>query len=63
MENLVGFCRWNFCVPVPRAESMDELNALLLEGCEHYLPVLERKGWAIFQARPVLDNVPAEFLN
>lgn len=165
VENLVGLCRRNFCVPVPRVESMDELNAMLLEGCErylthqirgkeadvgtmfnldqealyplpsyrydpakraeakvstvstvrydtnsysvpvqfcgktvsikalperieifsageiiavhprcfdrqqsvyqlgHYLPLLERKGRAIFQARPVLDNVPVEFLN
>lgn len=165
VENLVGLCRRNFCVPVPRAESMDALNAALLEGCErylthqirgkeadvctmfnldrqalyplpayrldtakraeakvsafstvrydtnsysvpvqfcgktisikalperievfsegkniavhprcfgrqqsvyqleHYLPLLERKGRAIFQARPVLDNVPDYFLD
>lgn len=37
MENLVGFCRRNFCVPVPRAESMEELNTMLLGGCERYL--------------------------
>ena len=30
---------------------------------EHYLPLLEHKGRAIFQARPVLDNVPEFFLN
>lgn len=30
---------------------------------EHYLPLLERKGRAIFQARPVRDNVPPEFLD
>lgn len=29
----------------------------------HYLPLLARKGRAIFQARPVLDNVPEYFLN
>lgn len=29
---------------------------------EHYLPLLERKGRAIFQARPVRDNVPDYFL-
>ena len=29
---------------------------------EHYLPLLERKGRAIFQARPVRDNVPEYFL-
>ena len=30
---------------------------------EHYLPLLERKGRAIFQARPVRDNVPPAFLD
>ena len=28
----------------------------------HYLPLLERKGRAIFQARPVRDTLPEEFL-
>ena len=30
---------------------------------EHYLPLLERKGRALFQARPVRDNVPESFLD
>ena len=30
---------------------------------EHYLPLLERKGRALFHARPVRDNVPDAFLN
>lgn len=30
---------------------------------EYYLPQLERKSRAIFQARPVLDNMPTDFLN
>ena len=30
---------------------------------EHYLPLLEQKGRAIFQARPVRDNVPEYFLD
>ena len=30
---------------------------------ENYLPLLERKGRAIFQARPVRDNVPPAFLD
>ena len=30
---------------------------------EHYLPLLEQKGRAIFQARPVKDNVPESFLH
>lgn len=165
VEGLVGFSRRNFCVPVPRVESMDELNILLEKGCrkymthkvqgksadvgtlykeeqeklyplpgyqydparrsesrvgrfstvrydtnvysvpvayagksvsvkalpekievycsgeciavhqrsfarhqsiyrlEHYLPLLERKGRAIFQAKPVRDNVPPYFLD
>lgn len=29
---------------------------------EHYLPLLEKKGRAIFQAKPVRDNVPDYFL-
>lgn len=30
---------------------------------EHYLPLLEKKGRAIFYARPVQDTLPAYFLN
>lgn len=30
---------------------------------EHYLPLLERKGRAIFQAKPVRNNVPQYFLD
>ena len=142
VEGLVGFSRRNFCVPIPRVESMEELNAMLREQCqrymahqvqgkeasvgalygvslystvrydtnsysvpvrfcgktvtvralpnrievysagemvashqrcflhqqsiyclEHYLPLLEQKGRAIFQARPVQDNVPEYFLD
>ena len=36
MENLVGLCRRNMLVPLPRVESYEELNALLLGGCEEY---------------------------
>lgn len=165
VEGLVGYSRRNFCVPIPRVRSMEELNAMLRERCqeykehqvqrksakvgvlyeaeqsklyplpsyrydsakraeskislystvrydtnsysvpvqfcgkrvsvkalperievfcngekiaehprcflrqqsiyslEHYLPLLERKGRAIFQARPVRDNVPEYFLD
>ena len=164
VEGLVGFSRRNFCVPIPRAGSMEELNDMLRNAClayrshkvqgkeasvgalfvtekdalyplpayaydparraeakvslystvrydtnsysvpveycgrqvtvkalpnrievyscgkmiashercflhqqsiyrlEHYLPLLEQKGRAIFQARPVKDNVPECFL-
>lgn len=37
VEGLVGFSRRNFCVPLPRVESMDELNHLLRERCQKYL--------------------------
>jgi uncharacterized protein (DUF3820 family) len=30
---------------------------------EHYLPLLQQKGRAIFQAKPVQDNVPGYFLD
>ncbi len=33
VENLVGFARRNFLVPIPRASSFDELNAKLVERC------------------------------
>lgn len=36
VEGLVGFARRNFLVPIPRAASLDELNALLLAHCEAY---------------------------
>ena len=36
VENLVGYSRNNFLVPVPKVESMDELNSMLLEGCLQY---------------------------
>ena len=164
VEGLVGFSRRNFCVPIPRVGSMEELNDILRKAClayrthkvqgkeasvgalfetekdalyplpsyaydsakrveakvslystvrydtnsysvpvdycgeqvtvkalpnrievhsrgsmiashqrcflhqqsiyclEHYLPLLEQKGRAIFQAKPVKDNVPEYFL-
>ncbi len=36
VEGLVGWARRNICVPVPRVESIDELNQLLLERCLRY---------------------------
>lgn len=36
VENLVGYGRNNFLVPVPKVDSMDALNAQLLEGCLQY---------------------------
>lgn len=37
VEGLVGFSRRNFCVPLPRVESMAELNKQLEERCRSYL--------------------------
>src|SRR5699024_7335456 len=36
VENLVGYSRNNFLVPVPKVDSMDSLNAQLLEACLQY---------------------------
>ena len=36
VEGLVGWARRNILVPVPRVDSLQELNALLLERCEKY---------------------------
>jgi transposase len=36
VENLVGFARRNFLVPVPEVNSEEELNELLWEGCLTY---------------------------
>ncbi len=37
VENLVGYSRKNFMVPVPRVKSIDELNDKLLTACTDYL--------------------------
>ena len=37
VEGLVGYIRRNTCVPLPRINSMDELNRLLEERCRRYL--------------------------
>lgn len=37
MENLVGYIRRNVCVPLPRVNSLEELNVKLLEKCVEYL--------------------------
>ena len=36
VENLVGYIRRNVCVPLPRVENLEELNAKLLEKCLKY---------------------------
>lgn len=37
VEGLVGFSRRNFCVPLPKVDTMAELNDLLLDRCQKYL--------------------------
>ena len=37
VEGLVGYIRRNVCVPVPRVESLEELNTMLLTKCQKYL--------------------------
>lgn len=37
VEGLVGFSRRNFCVPMPKVKSMEELNIRLREDCQKYL--------------------------
>ncbi|WP_334111167.1 Mu transposase domain-containing protein [Thermodesulfitimonas autotrophica] len=37
MENLVGYSRRNFLVPIPRVESWVELNLLLRDCCRGYI--------------------------
>ena len=37
VENLVGYIRRNVCVPLPKVNSLEELNAKLLEQCTKYL--------------------------
>ena len=37
VEDLVGYIRRNACVPIPKAETMDELNRMLLKKCKSYL--------------------------
>lgn len=36
VENLVGYSRRNFMVPVPKAKSLEELNAKIIEDCLNY---------------------------
>ena len=36
VENLVGFSRRNFLVPVPKVNDLDILNSLLIESCNQY---------------------------
>ena len=37
VEGLVGFIRRNVCVPIPKVESIEQLNLMLLKKCQSYL--------------------------
>ena len=37
VEGLVGYSRRNTCVPVPRVDTMEELNRMFREKCQNYL--------------------------
>jgi len=37
VEGLVGYIRRNVCVPVPKTDSMEDLNQMLLDKCQRYL--------------------------
>ena len=52
-ENVVAFVR----------RCLDEDAQCKSRKLEHYLPLLEKKGRAIFYARPVQETLPAYFLN
>ena len=36
VEGLVGFFRRNFCVPLPRADNLEEMNRSFEEACRKY---------------------------
>jgi hypothetical protein len=65
VENLVGYSRKNFMVPVPRVKSIDELNDKLLTSCTDYLnthkvttkPVSVKEAYEI--ERHYLHSIPA----
>lgn len=47
IENLVGYARRNFLVPLPEVKSFDELNALLAERCLDGLNRRQRGGQTV----------------
>lgn len=55
VENLVGYIRRNVLVPVPRVQSWDELNRLLLDRClkylNHQIPGRSQTVGAAFEAK------------
>ena len=65
VENLVGYGRRNFLVPLPRARSFDELNAHLERCCVSEWDRCLRgkdgtKGQRLEEERPVFKSLPDE---
>ncbi|MBO8158451.1 MAG: IS21 family transposase [Thermosyntropha sp.] len=44
VEDLVGYSRRNFLVPLPRVENWEELNQLLIKRCNKYIEVHHVRG-------------------
>jgi transposase len=64
VEGLVGYVRRNFLVPVPRAESVEALNAKLEEDCRRRLGDRLRRhaetiGERLARDRAAFDDLPA----
>jgi transposase len=64
VENMVKFAERNLLTPVPRVESLEELNAHLRERCLHYLDHTQSRqsetvGERLEQERPSLLPIPA----
>jgi len=59
VENLVGYSRKNFMVPVPRVKSIEELNAHLLEQCIRYRDThkVESKTQTVCEAFNIEKNL------
>lgn len=64
VEDLVGYSRRNFLVPIPRVDSWEELNQLLLNRCISYIDNHQIRGRetsvkeAFEQERQVLTPLP-----
>ncbi|WP_353892771.1 IS21 family transposase [Proteinivorax hydrogeniformans] len=61
VENLVGYSRRNFLVPLPRVSSIEELNQKLLEDCLKYREKHHIKGRS--NAVNVMYQEEKQFLN
>lgn len=54
VEGLVGYIRRNVCVPVPKAESVEDLNRMLQEMCE-ILSISTKTGYRILREGKILS--------